>query len=143
MRTVNAVERPARGRTPWYWLLAKGRAGGMEVLTEKTAGGEVLLPVFGSEEDARAYVPEEGDWAPRKTGRGELVSVLLGVCRETKWVALDPPPGMTTEEVLGLLGVSREGFLEPLLGRSRLWFEKEITAKKGRVLMRTRRKKWL
>lgn len=124
----------ARRRTPWYWLLTKSRIGGLEVFMERTAGGEVVLPVFGSEEDAKAYLlAKSGSWAPRKTGNGELLSILFGVCREARWVALDPPPEVEAEDVLGLLSVPRENFVEPLLGRGRPWFERERERQSARA----------
>lgn len=112
--------------TPWYWLLTRLRVSGLEVFTESTSKGEVILPVFGSADDAVGYLTEElSSWKPRKTGRGELASVLMGVCREVRWVTLDPPPRAATEEALKVLGLSRDNFLEPLLGRDRSWFEEE------------------
>lgn len=120
------TESAAPYQTPWYWLLTRDRVSGLEVLTQRTREGVEILPVFGSEVDALAYLPEgRGFSKPRRTGRGELVSILMGVCREARWVALDPPPGMAKEETLELLGVSRERFLEPLSGRGRSWFEEE------------------
>ena len=112
--------------TPWYWLLTRVRVSGLEVFTESTSRGEVILPVFGSADEAIGYLTEEhGSWKPRMTGRGELASVLMGVCREVSWVTLDPPPRVATEEALKLLGLSRDTFLEPLLGRDRSWFDEE------------------
>jgi hypothetical protein len=118
--------RPAPDQWKWYWLLTRVRVSGLEVFTQRTSEGVVILPVFSSEEDACAYLPDvPSSWTPRKTGRGELVSVLMGVCREARWVVLDPPPGMAAEEALELLGLSREWFLDALLGRCRTWFEHE------------------
>ena len=125
-RAASDAGDPVPGQTQWYWLLTRDRISGLEVLTERTSEGAAILPVFGSAEDAHAYLSgRRGSWRPRKTGRGELVSVLMGVCKEARWVTLDPSPGMAEEEALELLGLSREGFLEPLLGRGRFWFQKE------------------
>jgi hypothetical protein len=112
-------------RTPWYWLLSKHGVSGLEVLTERTPTGEDIVPVFGSADGADAYLSDDaGLWKPRKTSRGELVSVLMGVCKDARWVALDPPPGAATEKrVAGLRAWSREAVLDPLLGRGRPWFE--------------------
>ena len=118
--------------TPWYWLLTRVRVSGLEVFTESTSRGEMILPVFGSADDAMGYLTEElGSWKPRKTGRGELASVLMGVCREVRWVTLDPPSPPATEEALKLFGMSRDAFLEPLLGRDRSWFEVERNKRQG------------
>lgn len=112
--------------TSWYWILTRNRVSGLEIFTQSTPEGAVILPVFGSAEYARVYLSGRNrDWSPRKTGRGELVSILMGVCREAGWVTLDPPPDVTAQEALRLVGVSRNGFLEPLLGRGRFWFQKE------------------
>lgn len=114
------VSGPARGQAPGYWILIRDRISGLEVFTERTPDGAVILPVFGSAEDALAYLAgRRGSWRLRKTSCGELASVLMGVCTEASWVTLDPPPGMTAEETVALFGVSRNGFLKPLLGRTR------------------------
>lgn len=135
-RTVGEAGDPAPGRTTWCWLLTRDRVSGLEVFTERTPEGAKILPVFGSADDARAYLAHlsgrRGSWRPRKTGRGELVSVLMGVCREASWVTLDPPPGMAAEEARKLFGVSRDGFLEPILGRGRFWFQKERERQRSR-----------
>lgn len=123
--------------TPWYWLLTGERISGLEGFTERTPEGTMIMPVFGSAEDARAYLSgRSGSWRPRKTVRGELVSILMGVCREASWVTLDPPSGMAAEEALKLFGVSRDGLLESLLGRGRFWFQKEREKQRSRTLTR-------
>ena len=83
------------------------------------------MPVFGSAEGAGGYLSDgAGPWKPRKTSRGELVSLLMGVCKDARWVTLDPPPGAATEErAAGLRAWSKEAFLDPLLGMGRPWFE--------------------
>ena len=109
----------------WYWLLTTYGALGLEVFVEKTPTGEVIVPVFGSADGATGYLSASaGPWKPRKTSRGELVSLLMGACKDARWVALDPPPGTAVGEgIVGLCVSSREVFLEPLLGRGRPWFE--------------------
>lgn len=110
---------------PYYWLIVKYTHGQMEILTRSLASGGAVLPVFSSEEDARAFLPSRGgdDWWVRKTGAGELISVLFGPCRGCKLVALDPPQGIETEAALELVSVGRESFMEPILGRGKSWFE--------------------
>ncbi len=124
------------GRSTYYWLLAESEREWTEVLTEKTPEGEEVVPVFGSGEDARAYLPGKGGWEPRKTGGGELVSVLFGVCRGARYVALDPPPGMDPEEAVRLVGIGRERFAEALLGRGRPWFEGSHRERRPLALVR-------
>jgi hypothetical protein len=132
MRRVGVVGQRGTGRvgsdsrpTRWYWLLSRTGVSGLEVFTEMMPKGEGIVPVFGSAEGARDYLSEgAGTWKPRKTSRGELISLLMGVCKDARWVALDPPPGAATEEgAAGLCASSREAFLDPLLGRGRHWFE--------------------
>ncbi|MDF2702485.1 MAG: hypothetical protein K0S10_1429 [Rubrobacteraceae bacterium] len=116
---------PAPDQAPWYRVLIRDEVSGLEILTESTPQGEVVLPTFGSAEDACSYLAGgRGSWKPKKTGRGELISLLAGICGEAWWVTLDPPPGMASGEVLEFLGMSRDRFLEPLLGRGRFWFER-------------------
>ena len=132
MRRIGVVEERVTGRkgsdsqlTTWYWLLSRTGVSGLEVFTEMMPRGEGLVPVFGSAEGARDYLSEgAGPWKPRKTSRGELISLLMGVCKDARWVAVDPPPVAATEEVAaGLCAYSREAFLGPLLGRGRSRFE--------------------
>lgn len=132
MRRVGVVEGRATGRmgsdprptTPWYWLLSRYGVSGLEVFTERMPAGEEIVPVFGSADRADAYLSDDASpWKPRKTSRGELISLLMGVCKDARWVALDPRPGAATEGGAGLCASSREAFLDPLLGRGRPWFE--------------------
>ena len=104
-------------RTPWYWLLTTRTFQGLGFLMEMAPKGEVIVPVFGSEGAAHAYLSEGvSAWKPRKTSRGELASVLMGLCKDAGWVALDPAPGATGKGAAGLRVSSREAFLERLLG---------------------------
>jgi hypothetical protein len=126
-------------QTTWYWLLTRERVSGLDVFTQRTLSDSAILPIFSSAEGARAYLSDgSSSWRPRKTGRGELVSILMGVCREVRRVALDPPPGMA--EGQALLGVPRERSLEPLLGRGRSWFEAEHKGQRSGTLAHASRK---
>ena len=78
----------------WYWLLTKYGAFGLEVFVEKLPSAEVIVPIFASADGADGHLSESVDpWKPRKTSRGELVSLLMGACKDARWVALDPRPG--------------------------------------------------
>ena len=136
MRRIAVIEERKTSRigsdsrpTPWYWLLSRYGVSGLEVFTEMTPRGEEIVPVFGSTDGASGYLsggtrPGARAWKPRKTSRGELISVLMGVCKDAGWVALDPPPGAVTEVgAAGLCAWSREAFLDPLLGRGRPWLD--------------------
>lgn len=130
-----------------YWLITRrapwrkeGRE--LEVYSLELDRGR-LLPVFVSEDDAERFVerllatspqddPEEW-WRIRRSGAGELISLLsgsafsAGACAGVERVIVDPPadlPGTfsgngSSEPV----GESRGCFLERLMGRGRPWFE--------------------
>jgi hypothetical protein len=121
--------------TPWYWLLTRYGVSAIEVFMERTPKGEEIVPIFGSAAAAAGYLSDGPDsWNPRKASRGELVSLLMGSCKDARWVALDPPPGAATEEgVAGLCATSREAFLDPLLGRGRSWFEATRYGRRGQA----------
>jgi hypothetical protein len=97
----------------------------MKVFTRILDGGEMVLPVFSGEDAARTFAARCGaeGWTARKTGAGELISVLFGPCRGCRLVALDPPAELETGAALELAGVGREVFLVPILGWGRSWFE--------------------
>lgn len=120
-----------------YWILVKDRPGpiSLEVyVTELTSQGRVL-PIFGSEEEARASVKaletrgESAGWRPRRAGTGELVSMLsaspvsAGPCAGVEKVAFDPLPEFYDEPELSLVTTSRRCFIDRLMGRGRSWFE--------------------
>lgn len=111
-----------------YWLIARYDHRQMKVLTIVRDGKEVL-PVFSFEEEAREFLKsvEEG-WNARRTGAGELISVLCGPCANAKRVALDP-----SEELTDLVSVSRQGFMDFLLGRGRSWFDETRNREQSRL----------
>ena len=100
-----------------YWLLAKRRCGRLEVLTTGLADGRRVLPVFSFEEEAVLYLclGGQGSWQVRRTGPGELVSLLYGPCREVQLVALDPMSDVETEVMNGLVSLERGRFVDILL----------------------------
>ena len=103
-----------------FWLIARHRTGGMEVLTAYLARGGEALPVFSLEDDANAFLRlgELGDdWRARETAGGELVSVLCGPCAGVERVVLDPIglPGPLAEGLDGPSSTEREAFMRSLL----------------------------
>ena len=58
-------------------------------------------------------------WQARETTAGELTSVLYGLCAGVERVALDPLPDMLVERTIGLVSLSRERFVDFVLGRER------------------------
>lgn len=109
----------ARPASSPYWLIVRHDHRQMEVLTIDR-GGKEALPVFSFEEEAReflCFVEEEG-WRVRRTGAGELISVLCGPCVGVKRVALDP-----SEELSEFVSLGKQRFIDLLLGRGRSWFD--------------------
>ena len=102
-----------------YWLLAKRRSGTLEVLTTSLADGRSVLPVFSFEEEATLFLclGAQGGWQVRRTGPGELVSLLYGPCREVELVALDPMSDVDTDVIDGLVSLGRKRFVDILLRR--------------------------
>jgi hypothetical protein len=103
-----------------FWLIARHRTGGMEVLTANLARGGEALPVFSFEDEANTFLRLGAfgdDWRARETACGELVSVLCGPCASVERVVLDPisPPGPLTEGLDGPSCTEREAFVGSLL----------------------------
>lgn len=116
----------------WYWLIARHRNAGMEVLTLRSPGGGRMLPVFGSEEGAEAYLKlgaRHGGWRVRPSSAGELTSLLLGLLAEVERVAFDPAPEVLVGATSDVPGVRREDFVELLVGESD---GAPVTSKPGR-----------
>ncbi len=103
-------------RSP-YWLLAKRRCGRLEVLITCLADGRRVLPVFSFEEEAALYLclGARDGWQVRRTGTGELVSLLYGPCREVELVALDPMSDVDTDVMNRLVSLGRKKFVDVLL----------------------------
>jgi hypothetical protein len=100
-----------------FWLIARHRTGGMEVLRITLACGEEVLPVFSFEDEAKMFL-ELGaldGWRVRVTTAGELVSVLFGPCAGVRRVALDPLPGQDAAALVGPVNMERRVFMESLL----------------------------
>src|SRR5829696_7792253 len=99
--------------TAW-WIVSRAKGGRMEALTI-SRGGEELLAVFGYEEEARLFLwslgpgAEEDGWRVGETRCGELASVLCGLCRGARGVALDPLPTLLEDGTAAPVG--RERFL--------------------------------
>ncbi len=116
--THPAGRQPGRPQGSTYWLIAKVENGRMEALTVDGGGGEAL-PVFSHEEEAELFLclGETGDgWRARESSAGEVVSLLFGPCAGVGSVALDPLPGTVTGALIELLSLSRERFLDRLMG---------------------------
>lgn len=118
------LTRPAPGRGPGttWWLVAKDGHLHKELLTLNCGGGRTL-PVFSGQGEAEMFVwlggAFEDGWRVRETSTGELVSILCGPCTSVRSVALDPSPGMAKEEMIGLVILARERFLDRIVAPGR------------------------
>lgn len=101
-----------------YWLIRRPRVGLIEALTVEFDGIEAL-PVFSFEEEAELFlslgVSGEG-WEVRRSGAGEIISLLHGPCSTVHGVALDPVPECLGGSLLELLTIGREDFENSILG---------------------------
>ncbi len=117
--------RPPPGRRPGtrWWLVARDGHLRKDLLTVEY-GGERALPVFSGEGEAEMFVwlggAFEDGWRVRETSTGELVSILCGPCVSVRSVALDPSPGIAKAEMIGLVIVARERFLDRIVAPDRL-----------------------
>jgi len=119
-RSSTLVRMPLTGRVgSWHWLIVKDTVREMEILTLDVRGCPRTLPVFGSEDTAMRMLPLSGGWRVRKTGGGELISVLCGPCSGAARVALDPFPGLVDSGMVELVSTGSDVFLDLLLGRDR------------------------
>jgi hypothetical protein len=115
---------------PTFWLICKWLNGRLPVLAldRRSLPDNVLqdkiLPVFGYEEEAQAFLKLGGvgdwGWMVRESGVEELLWLLCGpegvVVKE---VALDPMPEMVIEGTVGLVSMFREPFIERLIAKDR------------------------
>lgn len=119
---------------PPYWLVARRGWRDTEILIINDAGKVSTLPVFGFEEGAMEFIrwcTKESGWRARPIGIGALLSVLHGSCAEVKRVALDPSPEIVAERAIVLISLSRQRFVDSLLGRGRPWFEDRYLREEG------------
>lgn len=132
---------------PPYWLVARSSAKHsardsareLETFT-LDFGGERVLPMFRDRAQAERFIQATGlgsysgslhrrGWELRPCSGGELVSLLsrarsgMSPCAGVSRVAFDPPAVTLDGASIGLLSISRESFIDYLLGRGRSWFE--------------------
>jgi hypothetical protein len=71
--------------------------------------GRRVLPVFSFEEGAALFLHlgVQGSWQVRRTGPGELVSLLYSPCRGVELVALDPMSDVETDVMNRLVSLER------------------------------------
>jgi hypothetical protein len=101
-----------------YWLIVE-QDFARKMLTLCPGPRGEILPVFGSEEDADAFLAPLGAFgaafAAEAMTAEDLTSLLSASHFGVGTVALDPAPGMETgAAVLGFISMDREGFVEKL-----------------------------
>jgi hypothetical protein len=107
------------------WIITRDEDGRMKALTIGPHLDDSFLALFSHAEEAEAFVCFLGDdekqkgWRSEQTTAAELVSVLLGPCADVKGVALDPLPLEQSREMLPLVSMSRDRFLQYLLEERR------------------------
>lgn len=122
-----------------YWLIVRDAVGrNLRQLDIFSFGseGQKLVPIFSDEGQAEMFSQTEAPgWRPRISSSGELISLLScgsGPCAGVEGVILDPPPGDLDRAELRFISMSREAFLDHLIGRGRGWFDDE-ERKRGRL----------
>jgi hypothetical protein len=120
--TLESVPEANRVRASWQWLIVKNTVSEMEILTLEANGSQRTLLVFGSKKAATRMLPPSGGWRVRKTGGGELISILCGPCSDVARVAFDPSPELIEAGMVELVSESTDGYLDVLMGRGRAWF---------------------
>ena len=79
-----------------------------------------FLAIFSFEEEAEAFLCLSGDdeqkkgWNSEQTTSEGLVAILLGPCANVKGVVLDPLPWPLSREMLPLVSMNRDSFLQCL-----------------------------
>ena len=107
------------------WIITSYENNQMDALTIDPHLDESFLALFSYEEEAEAFLCLLGDdekkkgWQREQTTAEELVSVLLGPCANVKGVALDPLPLELSREMLPMVSMSRDLFLQYLLEERR------------------------
>ncbi len=123
-RMPNRKSSKSLARRP-LWIITCYRNNRMDILTIDPDGGGGFLPVFSFKEEAQTFLclfeddETKMEWYTRQMTAGELVSVLMAPCARVRQVALDPLPVSCGRAALPLLSVSRECFLQELMGEQR------------------------
>ncbi len=107
------------------WIITSCENNRMDALTLSPDPDGGFLAIFSYEEEAEAFLCLLGDdekkkgWHSEQTTAEGLVSVLLGPCANVKGVALDPLPLELSREMLPMVSMSRDLFLQYLLEERR------------------------
>jgi hypothetical protein len=107
------------------WIITSYENNQREALMLSPDLDHSLLALFSYEEEAEAFVCFLGDgekekgWRSEQTTAAELVSVLYEPCANIKGVVLDPLPLELSREMLPLVSMSSDLFLQYLLEERR------------------------
>lgn len=133
--TGTSTHPPRRDSDAPYWLIIREGSTHSDAITIERRGGEAVLPVFSSREEARMFIGQnfmEGRWYVEPTGVGELLSVLYGPSTKIGQVALDPAREMLLERALALVSLSRKAFAASVLSGDRSRLEEWSRSPRGR-----------
>jgi hypothetical protein len=104
------------------WVIAQSTNDCTNVFCVGSKCSGRTLPIFSFREEVEIFVDfldgiEDGwGWQPKQTAPGELISLLMGPCRDVPRIALDPLPVSEDGGVtLNLVSMSREHFVRMLL----------------------------
>jgi hypothetical protein len=109
----------ALARRP-LWIISRYHNDQIDALTIDADLEGSLLAVFSSEDEAEVFLrllgdKEKQEWRSEQTTAGRLVSVLLELGTYVQGVVLDPLPLPLGRDLLPLVSVERELFLQCLL----------------------------
>ncbi len=120
-------EATPRALRPVFLRYAIARRGdkGLQLLHVPLGFSEEALVMFSSREKAQEYYLSRRrflseafgeEWYARACSQGELISLLLGTCKYTEWVLLDPKPGarFVASDTQEADFMSRERFVDQL-----------------------------
>ena len=107
------------------YVIARQEDKSLQILHVPLGFSEEALVMFSSREKAQEYYLSrrrflseacDEEWYARTYSQCELVSLLLGTCKDTEWVLLDPKPGarFVAPDTQEADFMSRERFVDQL-----------------------------
>jgi hypothetical protein len=100
---------------PVWFLISRRQNNRLEVLTVSSEAGREIVPVFGSEATAGAFLECGGfgvGWDVRETTAGELISLLLSHLSHVDRVVTDPPASASVDREF----TRKKDFIGALMG---------------------------
>jgi hypothetical protein len=133
------------------YAIAQYENKGLRLLSAPVRFREEGLIVFSSWDKAQGFLLSgayQGEWHVRECSAGELVSLLLGLHKDSDWVLLNPLPAPLVPGETSTNLARRETFVNYLLGnenKSEIWEISEVclaSSVRGRASIPERRKPW-